>query len=85
MKQDFFVLEICLLPFYSPAPIFQKAVSAVVVRCYGTAYLPVLFTMNKLINHTAFMETRHFVFLFLFLVLLLLDLINIRLVSEQCS
>ena len=33
---------------------------------------------NKLINHTAFMESRHFIIVF---ILLLLDLISSRLVS----
>ena len=33
--------------------------------------------INKLINHTAFMESRHFIFVFM----LLLDLISSRLVS----
>ena len=73
----------------------KKTVSAMVVRCCGTAYLPIcgkhrrLLVLNlavevsflviiKLINHTAFMESRH---LLLFLFLLLLDLISSRLVS----
>jgi len=63
----------------------KKTVSAIVVRCCGTAYLPIcgkhklllvlnpaarvsFFIINKLINHTAFMESRHFI-VFIFVVI----------------
>ena len=64
----------------------NKTVSAMVVRCWGTAYLPIcgkpklllvlnpaagvsFFIINKLINHTAFIESRHFVIVFIFVVI----------------
>ena len=64
----------------------KKTVSAIVVRCRGTSYLPIcgryklllvlnlaagisFLIMNKLINHTAFMESRHFLIVIVFVVI----------------
>jgi len=64
----------------------KKTVSAIVVQCCGTPYLPIcgkhklllvlnpaagvsFLIMNKLINPTAFMESRHFVIDFIFVVI----------------